>query len=122
MKSKAGGGIHSRQVVREGVRTGKGNMGVNPGYPSQLGNKIGAHSTDKGDLPPKPVPMATKAMQTSELGNANAVKGIGVGGGRTIHRSGQQAQHGPVHPGEGSIPASTADRGPRSILNEPKRR
>ena len=86
MKSKAGGRIHSRQVVREGVRTGKGNYGVNPGYPSQLGNKIGAHATNAGDLKPKPEPMhANAALQTPKHGNEvalNVGKG-GPGAGRT---------------------------------------
>ena len=117
-------GISSNKNVSPPVRTGKGNYGVNPGYPAQLGNKIGAHSTDRGDLRPRPEQMATKALQSPQLGNAvagNVGKG-GPGAGRMIHRSGSQMQHGPVHPGEGSIAASTADRGPRSILNEPKRR
>jgi hypothetical protein len=87
----AGGGPGSRQHVRTSVRTGAARQHMHPGGVAQLGQHVGSHTPRNPDTgyrgerltgPTKPISV--------ELGNANALKGIGVGGGRTVYKSGSQ--------------------------------
>jgi hypothetical protein len=99
MKGKSQG-IQSNKFVQPGVRIGRNAAGVTPGYAGQLGNKIGAHATDSGDLRPKPEPMHGKSPHMGvKLGNEMAHPAGPHGQGRAIHRSGSQAHHGPANPG-----------------------
>src|SRR5262245_53528525 len=95
---KAGGGFGSNKLVRAPATTGASARGVNPKNVSQIGSSLGNHSTDRGDMPFKPERIAAKAPTAAgvKLGNERATEGIGVGGGRIVHRSGSQAQHGAV--------------------------
>jgi hypothetical protein len=100
--SRAGGGPNSRQVRQVPVRTGSAARGTSPAGVSQIGSSMGNHVTEVGrKMNPRgavesiyggPGPVNASA----ELGNANALRGVGVGGGRTVHRSGSQGQTGPV--------------------------
>jgi hypothetical protein len=103
MKSKAGGGIQTNKLVRPGQRTGAPARGVNAGYAGQLGNKVGSHATDSGDLRPKPEPMHTKSPNMGvKLGNelaTNVGKG-GPGAGRVLYgQGGTNRQYGQANPG-----------------------
>jgi hypothetical protein len=111
--SGAGGGINSRQVVRQGIREGKSATGVRPGYVDQLGNMRGTHVTrggiegGGGDVAGKLTPMETvKPPISVQLGNAKALD-VGAGGpgkGRVVMASGSQGTHGPINPGNRPTP------------------
>jgi len=108
--AKSGGGITSNKLVHPGVRTGAPREGINPGYAGQIGGALGNKVMNQG----KPVtgaaePMYGVAPYKSALGNevaGNVGKG-GPGTGRTVHRSGSQAQHGAAtgNVGKPSLPA-----------------
>jgi hypothetical protein len=85
-----GGGIHSRQRVDVPVRVGKPATGHNEGRVGQYG----------ASLDPKAVEERFKPMPHGgdiPLGNAVAQSTVcGVGGSRTISKSGSQGVHGPT--------------------------
>jgi hypothetical protein len=103
MASKAGGGINSRQVTKQGVKTGQNARAMNPRGVSQIGSSIGSHATNNGKKLTKGVEPVRGAMKPSgrpggvPLGNECALRGTGVGADRTLYgQSGTQGQHGPV--------------------------
>jgi hypothetical protein len=112
MKKLSGGGIQSNKNVSPPVRTGGPNRATSPGAADQIGQATSfkKEQVDFGRALP------------SKLGNELAlnVSGGGPGKGRETFRSGSQGFHGSAVQGE-TRPSGTADRGPRSILNEPKR-
>jgi hypothetical protein len=99
----AGGGIKSRVVNPQGVRTGAPARGISPGGVSQFGSSVGNHATDhRANLPYKGeryLEGKVPAGGNVPLGNqvaTNVGKG-GPGTGRTVMRSGSQ-QGMPVTP------------------------
>ena len=111
-KIKSGGGITSNKFVQPNIRTGSPNKGTSPAAADQLGQSV--------SFKREQVEMG-RAYQGTPLGNEIAlnVKGGGPGKGREVFRSGSQGRHGPPVAGE-PRQVSTADVGPRSILNEGK--
>lgn len=91
-KAKSGGGPASKQNRNVGVRNGAPNKGVMPGWPAQQGIMQGSHATEQGKVgSPGPIKHNTgHAMQTPKYGNEIATRGLGVGGGRTVYKSGSQ--------------------------------
>jgi hypothetical protein len=107
-----GGGQGSKNVVHPNVKTGLGNRAVNVGKTGQLGNMQGSHTTDgkerkyRGEGPL----YRGAALRPAEMGNAVAAKTVcGVGGSRTIYKTGSQDQH-----GSGGAPKPSG----RDILSE----
>jgi hypothetical protein len=97
-KSKAGGGINSRQHVSVGVRTGKGALKDNVKAVSQIGQSLGNKATDHSRLvdPRERLRQGEMgAMGAIPLGNAKAKElsggNCGPGRGRTVYRSGTQS-------------------------------
>jgi hypothetical protein len=115
-RGSAGGGANSRNVTERPVRYGTPAKGVSPKGVNQIGTSRGNHAMDApgrnfGRRDVEPIyggNAPTNAAQ--KLGNEAATKGLGVGGGRTIHRTGSQGLQGPVA-------GSTKPQG-RDILSE----
>ena len=64
---------------------------------SQIGTSIGNHITGRGKVLSSTIRAVDAGRGYSPpVGPSDNVKAIGVGGGRTVMRSGQQAQHGSV--------------------------
>jgi hypothetical protein len=97
-KNKAGGGIDSRVVTKQPVRTGQAAKGINHRYPSSAGMNYGNHATDSTKVMPNPAPKLLAASPVSggvKLGNQTAMEaGQGPGAGRNVSRTGSQGQHG----------------------------
>jgi hypothetical protein len=114
MKTLLGSG-GGRSKVRSGQapKTGAANRAVSPLAVSRLGEHVGNHSMDKGNLPYHREPLfAGRAHTGAALGNdlaTNVGKGS-PGAGRTVYRIGCQATHGA--PAQGTMPK------PRDILSE----
>jgi hypothetical protein len=91
---KRGGGLGSRVVVRPGVRNGASAQGVRPGAVSQFGESVGNHAMGvSGKLKgaAEKYATATPAGGNQKLGNEVAASTVcGVGGSRTVMRSGSQ--------------------------------
>src|SRR5271165_7605715 len=84
-----------------GMRQGKAREGIAPAFAAQLGAHLGDHGIEGDTGKGNP---ATKMVQgpgmPSELGNKRAEScPAGVGGGRTVYRSGYQGTHGAPNPG-----------------------
>src|SRR5262245_41834272 len=111
-RARSGGGATLSKNVSPPVRTGSPRKGTSPAAADQLGQAV-AFKREQVEM--------GKAYNASILGNAKALDvGKGApGAGRTVMPCGSQGVHGPVNRGEPRQPG-TADRGPRSILNEPK--
>jgi hypothetical protein len=104
---KPGGGIASKQHREVRVRTGTGSHSTNPGYVSQLGNKVGSH-TRQGDSGYRGEKMHNdRSFQPVKFGNEVAlnVGGGGAGKGRTIYASGSQGCQG--QPAQGNPPPNS---------------
>ena len=85
------------------VRTGSGSHSTRPGYVSQLGNKVGSHVTNKGDVGYRGEIMHDgRNFNPVKLGNEVALN-VGKGGcgtGRTLYgQAGSQGTHGSTNPG-----------------------
>jgi hypothetical protein len=101
-KSKAGGGINSRNVTRQTPKAGQPAREMRPKGVSQIGQSMGNHVM-RGDIKsPRSVEPVRRAARPAaggpggvSLGNELAA-GVqrGPGGGRTVHSSGSQGQHG----------------------------
>jgi hypothetical protein len=86
--------------VKTPVRTGKPANGVNPGAVSYLGNKLGNHSMDKGDMTLRATPWkgSPPVSNNVPLGNQTALAGSGAGArpggaGRVVSPCGSQGTH-----------------------------
>lgn len=93
--NRPAGGIGSRVVTKQSVRTGAPARGVNPGHVAQqgtaLGNKVMESSKRLNPVEPK----LTTSPRSVPLGNQTALSAGQVpGSGRTVSSSGSQAQHG----------------------------
>ena len=99
-------GLSSNKLVRPGLKLGMRTADkVSPGGVSQLGEHVGRNpeSLIKGQGP------------QVELGNARAEAcPEGVGGGRTVYKSGAQGQHGsPAYGEHNPSPHTPGTRGPK---------
>jgi len=103
MAKVRGGGVSKR--VEVGVRAGKPQTNViSRDAVMHLGNQRGTHVTEQGDLKRPKVPLVERTAPQVPSGNAVATSTVcGVGGSRTVYRTGSQSQHGKVNPG--STPA-----------------
>jgi hypothetical protein len=99
-RSGTGGGIGSRIVTKQPVRTGQPAREMRHKGVSQIGSSLGDHATDAGGkaLTRSVEPVRGQRMASVALGNevAKNVGGGGPGAGRTVMKSGTQAQHGPA--------------------------
>jgi len=100
---RPGGGIASNKRVETKVRTGDGSHSTRPGYVSQLGNKVGDHTTDgpaKGTGYTGERMYDRRDFQPVPFGNEVALNSKSAPGqGRTIYASGSQGTQGPTAPG-----------------------
>jgi hypothetical protein len=111
-KKLSGGGIQSNKLARPGIKSGPPRTNVvSPASADQIGQTV---AFKKDPLPIRTAPQVP-------MGNAVALNvGKGSpGAGRTTHHCGSQGRHGSPVAGE-ARQGGSADRGPRSILNEPK--
>jgi hypothetical protein len=98
-KSRAGGGINSRQVVHRphGKTEPRANK-YRPQGVSQLGQMQGSHITHDKESSYRGEPKRGGPGYNPPLGITDPVKAVGVGGGRTIYKTGSQCQTG-TNPG-----------------------
>jgi hypothetical protein len=95
-------GIQGKNVVSKSVRTGGANRKAHPSGASQLGQALGNHVTEKARILSNPgvTVFGHGNALPSKLGNEIAASTVcGVGGSRTVSRSGAQGTHGAVNPG-----------------------
>jgi hypothetical protein len=95
MRSNAGGGLGSRQVVKTSApKVEPRSRAASPAAAGQIGSALGNHAQRSGKVLP--------GGGVSLLGGAGYEAkgprpcGEGPGAGRTVRTSGTQAQHGPV--------------------------
>jgi hypothetical protein len=104
MRRAVGGGVNSNKVVSRNVRVGTPAKGVRPAAISQFGSSIGNKITDGGKTAyrgERYLEGKTPAGGNVRLGNEVAASTVcGVGGSRTVMRSGGQGTHGAVNPGQ----------------------
>ena len=93
--NRPAGGIGSRVVTKQSVRTGAPARGVNPGHVAQQGIALGNKAMDSSKLMNPVEPKLTTSPRSVPLGNQTALSaGQGPGSGQTVSSSGSQAQHG----------------------------
>jgi hypothetical protein len=101
---KAAGGIASKNITHQSVRTGAGSRAVNKNWVSQVGTSLGNRAQNALDggggtvlkgvrAQPFKGPSFHGAGQGSALAAATKA---GPGGSRNVYRTGVQGQHGPV--------------------------
>jgi hypothetical protein len=99
----SGGGLTSNKLVRPGVKAGPANTNVvNPRGVSQYGYATGSEISRTGSYTTKntSLPVNAGTMPQIEMGNKVAASTVcGVGGSRTIYRTGGQGVQGSVVPG-----------------------
>ena len=98
MGYRPGGGPQSRQVVSKPMRTGGA---ARPGGAGQIGTSIGTHVTEKRrETDYRGVPVFNGGAISLKLGNQIAAETTcGVGGSRSVYKTGSQQTHGSVNPG-----------------------
>jgi hypothetical protein len=112
-KAKSGGGLTSNKLVRPSVKVGQRTTGVVSVAATDMQGQAIAFA--------RPDLIKRQAQAAIPLGNAVAASTqCGVGGSRTVMRSGSQGFHGTANPGEpkGRM-ESIVDRGSRQILGPP---
>jgi hypothetical protein len=93
-------GIRSKNVVRKPMHQGAPRQHVHPGGVAQQGQHVGNKAMNQKATSYRGEPLFAGAGYQSELGNKVAEQTTaGPGGSRTVMRSGQQATHGSVNPG-----------------------
>jgi hypothetical protein len=103
----SGGGLGSKNVVRPGYKSGPGARAANVRWTSQIGASQGNRAQNAldggGGVVLKGIraqPFKGPNFNPVPQGNAVAASSVcGVGGSRTIIRTGGQGQHGPVNRG-----------------------
>jgi hypothetical protein len=114
---RTGGGINSRVNKSVGVRNGAPATGVRPAGVSQFGSSVGNHATGSGKVLRGGAERYATATPggNQRLGNAVAASTVcGVGGSRTVMRSGSQTGT-PVTPRAiGPTKDTLAEFGPES--------
>lgn len=101
-KSRAGGGINSNKVVhRPHGKTEPRAHAKHPSGVSQLGQRQGDHVTTHGGSATGYRGDPVRAGRGYEPPGmiSDPVKAVGVGGGRTIYKTGTQCQTGAANPG-----------------------
>ena len=86
-------------IKQVGMRNGQLGTRINPRGVSQIGSSMSNHSMDSGGkkLTKAVEPVRGASMPDHRLGNETAkAAGQGPGAGRSVMRSGSQAQQGPV--------------------------
>jgi hypothetical protein len=110
----SGGGITGNKVKSVGVKAGPPRTNViSPRGVSQLGYSTGSMMNGPASFTSKNSAFPMKAGTASQVPSGNAVAAstvCGVGGSRTIYKSGTQQVHGPVVQGQSP--------GRRDILSE----
>jgi hypothetical protein len=93
-------GIRSKNVTRQGVRTGAPRHKVDKGTVGQIGSSQGSHATTKGDTGYRgEAPLFRGPGTQSRLGNEIASSTqCGPGGSRTVYASGSQGGLKPAKP------------------------
>jgi hypothetical protein len=111
-KPRSGGGLGMSKVVhRQAPKVEPKSTAINPGGAAQLGSAA---------LSPKyATPLEAGRGYSPPVGPTSSM-GQGPGANRQVHHCGSQGQWGPPNRGE-ARQGGTADRGERTILNEPKR-
>jgi hypothetical protein len=116
MSHKPAGGIGSRNVVSKPVKVGAGARGVNTRFVSSVGQSMGNKATEQSGTIPyvREEVYGGGSFRPAPMGNAVAASTVcGPGGSRTVMRSGQQNQWGPV---AGPVAGPRRPHG-RGILN-----
>jgi hypothetical protein len=100
MGHKPGGGIASRNVRNVSApKTEPRPHARNPAHVAQWGAAVGNHATHQGKSTPyKGDPDFTRAGYSPPVG-PTSFSNVGVGGGRTIYKTGTQETHGRANPG-----------------------
>ena len=98
---RPGGGIKSRVNVERRVRTGAPRERIRHSGVAQIGQRVGDHVTNQGATGYGGInPFGAGQGYPSKLGNEVAATTVcGVGGSRTIYKTGVQSQHGAPAPG-----------------------
>ena len=97
---RPGGGLHSRQVThRPHGKTEPRTHAKHPGGVGQFGEMQGSHMTNRGESDYRGEPKRGGRGYEPPGMISDPVKAVGVGGGRTIYKTGTQCQTGPVNPG-----------------------
>jgi hypothetical protein len=105
---KPGGGLHSRTVKHTTApKVEPRARAINPSAVNQLGNFVGDHVTNRDSTGYRGEPLVRGPGYNAPLGITDPVKAVGVGGGRTIYKTGYQDQHG--RPAPGNPPAQGRD-------------
>jgi hypothetical protein len=102
-RSNAGGGLGSRPVKHsKSPKAEPKAHAMNKNWVSQIGSSLGNHITERGHKPLKGVRADPHKGQgySPPVGPTDNVAACGVGGGRTIYKSGYQGTHGSVAPGK----------------------
>jgi hypothetical protein len=92
-----GGGIGSRPFKHVSApKVEPRARAMSPGGVGQLGSAQGNHVTNRGTTDYRGEPLMRGSGYNPPVGPTNNVAACVVGGGRTIHKTGTQDQHGPV--------------------------
>jgi hypothetical protein len=96
-----GGGIHSKNVVQQPVRTGSGSKSARPAGVAQIGVAWGRHITRTGDSNYSGERLHNdRSFQPTKFGNEIAASTVcKPGGSREVMSSGSQGAHGATNPG-----------------------
>jgi hypothetical protein len=96
----SGGGYGSRPVShRSAPKAEPRARGQNPSAVAQLGEHVGDHITNKASTGYRGEQLVRGRGYEPPGMISDPVKAVGVGGGRTIYKTGTQCQTGPVNPG-----------------------
>jgi hypothetical protein len=103
----SGGGYGSRPVShRNAGKTEPRANAYRPQGVSQWGQAQGTHITHDGESPYRGEPKRGGRGYEPPGMISDPVKAVGVGGGRTIYKTGSQCQTGPVDKGMGGLPST----------------
>jgi hypothetical protein len=104
----SGGGIGMNK--HRDVRAPKSeprSRGINPSSVAQLGSMVGDHVTHIGKSTGyRGEPLVRGSGYSPPVGPTDNVKAVGVGGGRTVMKSGSQCQTGTPAQGERGLPST----------------
>jgi hypothetical protein len=106
-RAKSGGGITGKNV-RHG-RYGKSEpkpRAMSPAGVAQLGQHVGDHTTERARSSGyRGLDLERGRGYSTPIGPTDNVAAVGVGGGRTIYKSGTMGTHGPANPGQPMKPS-----------------
>jgi hypothetical protein len=101
---RPGGGAHSKNVVRPGMKQGSPRQRVHvAGVAQRLGSKVGDHVTrggdQGGDTNYRGEPIFGRSASSVPLGNERTGGTGAKGQGRNVHGCGSQGMQGSANPG-----------------------